>query len=124
MSLLIHRLVCQRWRCANSVIPLLSILKDQVLIHLLASIHPTYRATTNPMQFVPDSWRDYKPSFSSPGWVNSAAPDIGQAPGELPEFEDLRGNSALDTRRRANAVFVVLGAHAWPFSRGIMPIAA
>lgn len=82
---------------------------EQVLIHLLASIHPTYRATTNPMQFVPDSWRDYKPSVNSPSWANNAAPDIGQAPGELPEFEDLRGNKALDTRRKANAVFVVLG---------------
>ena len=64
------------------------------------------------MQFVPESWRDYKSSLnspSSPSWANSAAPDIGQAPGSLPAFDDLRDNKALDTRRKANAVFVVLG---------------
>lgn len=61
------------------------------------------------MKFVPDAWRDYRPSFSSSETVASAAPDIGQKPGELPDFEDLRGNSALDSRRKANAVFVVLG---------------
>ena len=40
---------------------------------------------------------------------NSAIPNIGQPKGQFPEFESLRNNSALDGRRKANAVFVVLG---------------
>jgi hypothetical protein len=83
----------------------------QFLIHVLASIHPTYRATTNPMKFVPESWRDYQSSLNSntPGISDSVIPDVGQPFGQLPDFESLRNNSALDGRRKANAVFVVLG---------------
>lgn len=62
------------------------------------------------MKFVPESWRDYKSSLNaSPGMSDSVIPDIGQPKGELPGFEDLRGNKALEGRRKANAVFVVLG---------------
>lgn len=83
----------------------------QFLIHILASIHPTYRATTNPMKFVPESWRDYQSSLNSntPGISDSAIPNLGQPIGHFPEFESLRNNSALEGRRKANAVFVVLG---------------
>jgi alpha 1,2-mannosyltransferase len=81
----------------------------QFLVHILASIHPTYRATTNPMKFVPESWRDYKSSLNSPGMSDSVIPDLGQPKGEVPDFEDLRNNNALEGRRKANAVFVVLG---------------
>jgi hypothetical protein len=86
-------------------------LNPQFLIHILASIHPTYRATTNPMKFVPESWKDYQSSLNSntPGISDSAIPNIGQPIGHFPEFESLRNNSALDGRRKANAVFVVLG---------------
>ena len=89
----------------------LNITNPQFLIHVLASIHPTYRATTNPMKFVPESWKDYQSSLNSntPGMSNSAIPNIGQPIGQFPEFESLRNNSALDGRRKANAVFVVLG---------------
>lgn len=89
------------------------------LIHILASIHPTYRATTNPMKFVPESWKDYQSSLNSntPGISDSAIPNIGQPIGHFPEFESLRNNSALDGRRKANAVFVVLARNSdlWPF---------
>jgi alpha 1,2-mannosyltransferase len=88
------------WKCATDF---------QVLIHILASIHPTYRATTNPMKFVPESWRDYKSALNSPGIPNAVIPNVGQPEGQLPEFESLRNNSAVDGRRKANAVFVVLG---------------
>ena len=89
----------------------LNITNPQFLIHVLASIHPTYRATTNPMKFVPESWKDYQSSLNSntPGISNSAIPNIGQPIGQFPEFESLRNNSALNGRRKANAVFVVLG---------------
>ncbi|WVR05196.1 hypothetical protein IAU60_002208 [Kwoniella sp. DSM 27419] len=80
------------------------------LIHLLASIHPTYRATTSPFQLLP-----------SGGWKaglapSSAYPDVG---GDgMPTADDLRDNkAALDGRRKANAVFVVLARNSdlWPF---------
>jgi len=63
------------------------------------------------MKFVPESWRDYQSSLNSntPGISDSVIPDVGQPFGKLPEFESLRNNSALDGRRKANAVFVVLG---------------
>lgn len=90
-------------------------LMPQFLIHILASIHPTYRATTNPMKFVPESWRDYQSSLNgSPGISGSVIPKIGQPDGQLPDFESLRNSSALDGRRKANAVFVVLGTLSLP----------
>ena len=63
------------------------------------------------MKFVPESWRDYQSSLNSntPGISDSVIPNIGQPSGQLPDFESLRNNSALDGRRKANAVFVVLG---------------
>jgi hypothetical protein len=63
------------------------------------------------MKFVPESWRDYQSSLNSntPGISDSVIPDVGQPFGQLPDFESLRNNSALDGRRKANAVFVVLG---------------
>jgi hypothetical protein len=63
------------------------------------------------MKFVPESWKDYQSSLNSntPGISDSAIPNIGQPIGHFPEFESLRNNSALDGRRKANAVFVVLG---------------
>jgi hypothetical protein len=63
------------------------------------------------MKFVPESWKDYQSSLNSntPGVSDSAIPNIGQPIGHFPEFESLRNNSALDGRRKANAVFVVLG---------------
>lgn len=81
----------------------------QILIHMLASIHPTYRATTNPLKYVPESWKDYKSSLNSPTLSDAVIPNVGQPQGQLPDFEDLRDNKALDGRRKANAVFVVLG---------------
>ena len=62
------------------------------------------------MKFVPESWRDYQSSLNgSPGISGSVIPNIGQPDGQLPDFESLRNSSALDGRRKANAVFVVLG---------------
>jgi hypothetical protein len=61
------------------------------------------------MKFVPESWRDYKSSLNSPTLSDAVIPDIGQPEGQLPDFEDLRDNKALEGRRKANAVFVVLG---------------
>ncbi|WVW83027.1 hypothetical protein I302_105044 [Kwoniella bestiolae CBS 10118] len=79
------------------------------LLHLLASIHPTYRATTSPFNLLPSGgWKSGQPP-------DSAVPKWG---GEgLPSADDLRDDAALDGRRRANAVFVVLARNSdlWPF---------
>ncbi|WWD01339.1 hypothetical protein V866_008282 [Kwoniella sp. B9012] len=79
------------------------------LLHLLASIHPTYRATTSPFNLLPSGgWRSGQPPDSAvPKWAGEG----------LPTADDLRDDEALEGRRKANAVFVVLARNSdlWPF---------
>ncbi|ORY27183.1 putative alpha-1,2-mannosyltransferase [Naematelia encephala] len=81
-------------------------------MHALLSIHPTYRATTSPFSLLPsgsnaDSWEPNEPP-------DSAIPTLsGQ---KRPTLEELNSD-ALEGRRKANAVFVVLARNSdlWPF---------
>ncbi|WVF72198.1 hypothetical protein IAT40_007010 [Kwoniella sp. CBS 6097] len=70
------------------------------MIHLLASIHPTYRATTSPFQLLPSGgWRpETAPDSAYPNWGGDG----------IPSADDLKENGAVDSRRKANAVFVSL----------------
>jgi alpha 1,2-mannosyltransferase len=83
----------------------------QLLLHMLASIHPTYRANTSPLSLLPDTWRSTSVTggYDSAGttWPpDSAVPELSGK--TRPLFDDLRVDE-LANRRKANAVFVVLG---------------
>ncbi|RSH94087.1 alpha 1,2-mannosyltransferase 2.4.1 [Saitozyma podzolica] len=90
-----------------------------LLMHMLASIHPTYRANTSPLSLLPDTWRSTSVSgtYDSAGttWPpDSAVPELtGKT---RPLFDDLRVDE-LANRRKANAVFVVLARNSdlWAF---------
>ncbi|ORX39932.1 putative alpha-1,2-mannosyltransferase [Kockovaella imperatae] len=85
-----------------------------VSIHLLLSIHPTYRATTSPYRFLPQTSSNEIISGLPP---ESAVPDVSI---QLPTADDLRG-ADLSSRPRANAVFVVLARNSdlWPLLESI-----
>lgn len=81
----------------------------QVTLHLLLSIHPTYRATTSPFSYLPSEWSS--PSSAGTLGDGSILPPAATVPkltGKRPDLEDLR-EDGLEGRRKANAVFVVLG---------------
>lgn len=80
--------------------------RAQVILHVLLSIHPTYRETTNPLKLVPETWRNPYSTSTSPEWDTSVRPglEIGQG-----NTNGSSGASELDGRRKAKAVFVVLG---------------
>ena len=75
-----------------------------LVLHALLSIHPTYRATTSPSRFFPSSG-SWRPGLAPP---DSAIPQLSGKP--RPTFDELKYD-ALEGRRKANAVFVVLGKH-------------
>lgn len=76
----------------------------QFLVHALLSIHPTYRATTSPTRFLPNGASTYQPAPYPP---DSAIPELTGVR-KIPTADELRYDELKD-RRRANAVFVVLG---------------
>lgn len=82
---------------------------SQFFLHLVLSIHPTYRSHTSPsgFGFLPSSW-----TTEEGQWSGSHVPDGTYTPGQ-PSAEDLRamakvGSKKLSERRRAKATFVVL----------------
>ncbi|KAL7424052.1 hypothetical protein Q5752_001637 [Cryptotrichosporon argae] len=95
-----------RWRYIGAAVGVL------FSLHLLASIHPTYRASTSPFSLFPSSWTDgdYVASGQPPA---SAVPAVS---GELPTADQLRIAAGIEDRRKANAAFVVLARNSdlWP----------
>jgi alpha 1,2-mannosyltransferase len=95
-----------RFHPGNQALP--SKADPQLMVHLLLSIHPTYRATTSPFNYLPSG---------NSGVVNgmgdgSAVPPDDAVPvltgKKRPGLDELNGD-ALEGRRKANAAFVVLG---------------
>jgi hypothetical protein len=81
----------------------------QLLLHLLLSIHPTYRARTSPLSLLPETWRSSavsgKYGLPREPWLPvSAVPELSGT--TRPFADDLQVD---DNRRKANAAFVVLG---------------
>ncbi|RXK38641.1 alpha 1,2-mannosyltransferase [Tremella mesenterica] len=88
-------------------------------IHLLLSIHPTYREHTLPTTVLPASWKGSVAGGWIPGRLppeSTVPPVAGYEGEELPTMEDLRVTDT-EGRRKANAVFVVLARNSdlWPF---------
>lgn len=76
----------------------------QLGVHLLASIHPTYRASTSPFSLLPSSYSH------APTEAPSAAYPVDDSGNHL-SFDELKSSGTIEGRRKANAVFVVLGEH-------------
>jgi len=82
-------------------------------IHLLLSVHPTYRASTNPLSLFP--------SHSDSLWKPGQAPPASSLPslqdGSPLDIDDIGKEEALSQRRKAKAVFVVLARNSelWTF---------
>jgi alpha 1,2-mannosyltransferase len=108
MAICGHRCRCPG-KPISSVVPaeIPQLTRNQFLVHALLSIHPTYRATTNPSRFLPSSasLQHWAPGKAPP---DSAVPAIS-SDDKIPTPDQLRYD-VLGDRRRANAVFVVLGA--------------
>ncbi|WVO13927.1 hypothetical protein L204_101552 [Cryptococcus depauperatus] len=80
------------------------------MLHVLLSIHPTYRANTSPLNLLPQ-----KDRWHNSASYGSAVPLINGHPGSFQEIKD--NEAALEGRRKAKAVFVVLARNSdlWPF---------